>query len=130
MENKAEDVRLDKWLWAARFFKTRSQAAQAVTGGKVHLNGNRAKPARSVQINDNLVISKSGMEFHVRVLQLSRYRRPATEAKLLYEETEESKKAREEFREMRKMAGAGYTAPGGKPSKRDRRKIITFTRKN
>ena len=68
MEKQPEDIRLDKWLWAARFFKTRSQAAQAVSGGKVHLNGNRTKPAHPVQINDQLVITKDGMEFHVTVL--------------------------------------------------------------
>jgi len=130
MEKQPEDIRLDKWLWAARFFKTRSQAAQAVSGGKVHLNGNRTKPAHPVQINDKLVITKDGLEFRVTVLAVVKYRRPAVEACQLYLESEESIQARQEYRELRKMAGEGFRAPSGKPSKRDRRKIINFTRKN
>lgn len=130
MEKQADDIRLDKWLWAARFYKTRSQAAQAVNGGKVHLNGNRTKPARPVQVNDQLVISKDGMEFHITVLAVAKLRRPAIEARQLYIESEESIKARQEYRELRKMAGEGFKAPSGKPSKRDRRRIINFTRKN
>ncbi len=129
MEKQPEDIRLDKWLWAARFFKTRSQAAQAVSGGKVHLNGSRTKPSRPVQVNDQLVITKDSMEFRITVLAVSKYRRPAVEARQLYHESEESIKARQEYRELRRMAGEGFKAPSGKPSKRDRRRIINFTRK-
>jgi ribosome-associated heat shock protein Hsp15 len=130
MGNNIENIRLDKWLWAARFFKTRPQAAQAVTGGKVHLNGNRVKAARTVAIDDNLVITKGIVEFSVKVLGVSQYRRPAVEAQLLYEESEQSIKIREENRVLRKMNRAGYLAPAKKPGKRDRRKIKSFTRKD
>jgi ribosome-associated heat shock protein Hsp15 len=129
MEKNAEIVRLDKWLWAARFFKTRSLATQAVNGGKVHVNGSRSKAAHSVVIGDTLIISIGTMEFHVEVLAISRFRRPAAEARLLYAETAESIAVREEQREMKKMIGAGFSAPAQKPGKRDRRKIRSFTRK-
>jgi ribosome-associated heat shock protein Hsp15 len=129
-QKQTEGVRLDKWLWAARFFKTRSMAAKAISGGKVHLNGNRVKAARTVEETDLLLITIGTMEFHVTVLAVSKYRRPAKEARLLYVESEESIQLREEQRDLRKMAGTGYTAPLGKPSKRDRRKIKSFTRKD
>jgi ribosome-associated heat shock protein Hsp15 len=130
MEKNIESIRLDKWLWAARFFKTRSQASQAVNGGKVHLNGNRIKAARTVTIGDNLEITRGVVEFSVKVLGTSKYRRPAVEAQLLYEESEESIEKREKNRMMRKMNRAGYSAPAKRPGKRDRRKIKSFTRKD
>ncbi len=125
-----DNIRLDKWLWATRFYKTRSIASKAVNGGRVHVNGQRVKAARIVRIGDCLNIKRGLIEFTVNVLALSKYRRPASEARLLYEETEESMKAREESRETRKMVFAGYKAPGKRPSKRDRRKIKSFTRKD
>jgi len=125
-----DTVRLDKWLWAARFFKTRSLAAQAINGGKVHLNGNRAKAARIVSVNDQLRITIGFMEFNITVLALAKFRGPAKDARLLYFESEESIRAREEQRELRKMANAGFRGPVKKPSKRDRRKIKSFTRKD
>ncbi|MGB3225373.1 MAG: RNA-binding S4 domain-containing protein [Desulforhopalus sp.] len=130
MESNNEPIRLDKWLWAARFFKTRSMAAQAINGGKVHLNGNRVKAARNVTVGDQLCITIGFMEFHITVLALAKYRRPAKEASLLYVESDESIKAREGQRELRRLANAGYAAPAQKPSKRDRRKIKSFTRKD
>lgn len=130
MEKNTEIVRLDKWLWAARFFKTRSLASQAVNGGKVHVNGHRGKAAHSVVIGDKLIISIGTMEFHVAVLALARFRRPAAEAQLLYAETAESIAARVEQREMKKMLSAGFSAPSQKPGKRDRRKIRSFTRED
>ena len=130
METNTEAIRLDKWLWAARFFKTRSMAGQAIKGGKVHVNGNRAKAARNVLVGDQLRITIGFMEFHVRVLALARFRRPAKEAKLLYVESDESIKNREEQRDLRRMANAGYAGPVKKPSKRDRRKIKSFTRRD
>ena len=123
-----EKIRLDKWLWAARFFKTRTLASQAANGGKVHLNGQRVKAARKVMIGDCLTITKGYTEFTVTVLAVSKYRRPAVEARLLYQELEESIKAREDTRQTRKMVFAGFKAPGKRPSKRDRRKIKAFTR--
>lgn len=129
MENN-ETIRLDKWLWAARFFKTRSMATQAVNGGKVHINGNRTKAAHNVTVGDRLVIGIGPVEFHVTVLGIARFRRPAAEARLLYLESEESVKVREEQRELRRLANVGFTAPAKKPGKRDRRKILSFTRKD
>jgi ribosome-associated heat shock protein Hsp15 len=130
MEKNVDEVRLDKWLWAARFFKTRSMATKAINGGKVHVNGQRAKAARIVSVSDELIITIGTMEFHVKVLGLSRFRRPAKEARLLYIESEESIRVREEQRDLRRMANAGYQGPARKPSKRDRRKIKSFTRKD
>jgi ribosome-associated heat shock protein Hsp15 len=128
MEENNEAIRLDKWLWAARFFKTRSMAATAINGGKVHANGNRVKAARSVSVGDKLRITIGFMEFNVTVLALAKFRRPAKEASLLYVESDESIKARADQRELRRMANAGYAGPVKKPSKRDRRKIKSFTR--
>lgn len=124
-----EKVRIDKWLWAARFFKTRSMASQAVSGGKVHLNDSRIKPARTVSPGDMLQITKGHLEFHVKVVALSDKRGPASQAQLLYEETEESIAVREENRELRKALNLSHNPPATKPNKRDRRKIKTFIRK-
>ncbi|THB71806.1 MAG: RNA-binding protein [Desulfobulbaceae bacterium] len=124
-----ESVRIDKWLWAARFFKTRSLAARAVQGGKVHLNGSRVKPARSVAKGDKLEVTKGDLKFHIVIRAISRYRRPAVEARLLYEESEESIREREETREMKRMVRASHMPPAGKPDKRERRKIRDFIRK-
>lgn len=126
----AEKIRLDKWLWAARFFKTRALAAEAVNGGKVHLNNNRVKASRPVTIGDSLRITRGHVEFNVGVLALSSQRRPAIEARQLYEETAESIKKRESERELRKALNVGHSPPATKPNKKDRRKIKTFTRKS
>ncbi len=130
MKETKEKVRLDKWLWAARFFKTRSRAAQAVNGGKVHLNGSRVKAARAVNVGDDLLVSRGNVEFKIKVMGLSLYRRPAVEAQLLYDEYEESILAREENRELRRMFNVSHSAPAKKPNKRDRRKIKEFVRKD
>ncbi|MFT5701875.1 MAG: ribosome-associated heat shock protein Hsp15 [Desulforhopalus sp.] len=130
MEKDDSAVRLDKWLWAARFFKTRSMATTAVNGGKVHLNGARVKSGRNVAINDQLIITIGVMTFAITVLGISKYRRPAKEAQFLYVESEESIKARLEQRDLRRMSNNGYAAPVTKPTKRDRRKIKSFTRKD
>ena len=125
-------VRLDKWLWAARFFKTRSIASQAVNGGKVHCNAKRVKAARLVQIGDELTIRRGQSEFTVIVEKLNNKRRPAKEAVTLYTETDESIKAREEGREQRRLLrniNENY-GPAKRPGKRDRRLIINFTRKS
>ena len=124
-------VRIDKWLWAARFFKTRSLATQAVSGGKVHLNGQRVKPAHPVRPDDELRIQRGGLEMTVRVLALSEQRRPAPEAAALYQETPASQEARERGREERQLWRSIHdnARPAGRPSKRDRRLIRTFVRK-
>jgi ribosome-associated heat shock protein Hsp15 len=123
-------VRIDKWLWAARFFKTRALAAQAVGGGKVQVNGNRAKSSRIVQVGDTLRVRRGEVEFTMVVLGLSGSRGPATVARLLYAETEESVRLRLEAAQMRSLLAAGQAAPVKRPDKRDRRKIREFTRKD
>jgi len=124
-----DKVRIDKWLWAARFFKTRSQAAQAVTGGKVHVNEARVKPSRMVGVGDQLRIHKGPYEFVVSVQGIASRRKSAPEARLLYEETEQSMLAREDVKETRRLEkAAGNFGPPRKPSKRDRRLIKKFIR--
>lgn len=123
-----ESQRLDKWLWAARFYKTRSLAVEAINGGKVHLNNNRVKPSRTIKPDDVLTISKPPYEHVITVLGFSKQRRPAPEAQLLYQESEESKLKREQLHEQIKNQPLGYRHEKGRPSKRDRRHIIKFTR--
>jgi ribosome-associated heat shock protein Hsp15 len=116
-------VRLDRWLWAARWFKTRALATQAVTGGKVHLNGRRVKPATDLRVGDDLRIVKGPYTFAVVVRDLAERRGPAKDAALLYEETEESLEARELRRiQMRDMPVPSYEGKG-RPTKRERRKL-------
>lgn len=122
-------VRLDKWLWAARFFKTRSLASQAVAGGKVQVDGLRAKPSREVAVGDFLRIQKDQEEFVIVVRAVSGQRRGAPEAQLLYEETQDSIAARVEARETRRLLRVAGAAPPGRPGKRDRRLIRRFTKK-
>lgn len=125
MANGSDRVRLDKWLWAARFFKTRALATEAVNGGRVHVNGQRAKPSKVVRLGDEIVMTRPGaapMTLHVR--GLSDRRGPAPEAQALYEETPESMEAREKDRLMRKMAPPPPGAEmGSRPTKRDRRRL-------
>lgn len=127
MNDATAGVRLDKWLWAARFYKTRALAVEAINGGHVHLNGARPKPARTVQCGDELVIRKSGMEFTVTVNGLSEQRGPAAAAQQLYQESEESRVRRETLAEERRLAAAAGALPARRPDKRGRRQIIRFT---
>lgn len=123
-----EGQRLDKWLWAARFYKTRNLAVEAINGGKVHLNNNRVKPSRTIKPDDVLTISKPPYEHIITVLGVSKQRRPAPEAQQLYQESEESKLKREQLHEEIKNQPLGFRHEKGRPSKRDRRHIIKFTR--
>jgi ribosome-associated heat shock protein Hsp15 len=126
-ENTCVDsVRVDKWLWATRFFKTRSLAARACELGRIQAHGQPAKPAREIRIKDMLRITNDGGDFHVEVLLLSEVRGPAAVAQTLYRETEESKEARLKAAAERKAAMQYAPAPTSRPSKRDRRKIIQF----
>lgn len=127
---EAPKVRLDKWLWAARFFKTRALATDAVNGGHVHLNGARVKPARPVRIGDELTIRKGAQEFVVTIRDVSDRRGPASEARRLYEESAESIEARESSAQARRLAAAGAPRPEKRPDKRSRRRIIRFIDKN
>ncbi len=119
-------VRIDKWLWAARFFKSRALAAKACELGRVQANHQSAKPAREIKAGDMLHIKTEGGEFEVEVLQLSEIRGPAAVAQTLYRETEGSKELRQKAREERKATMNYSPAPAGRPSKRDRRRIIQF----
>jgi ribosome-associated heat shock protein Hsp15 len=119
-------VRIDKWLWAARFFKTRSLATRACELGRIQSNGHPAKPAREVKIGDMLRITNDGGEFQVEVLELSEVRGPAAVAQTLYRETEASREARLKAAAERKAAMQFEPMPTGRPSKRDRRRIIQF----
>jgi ribosome-associated heat shock protein Hsp15 len=121
-------VRLDKWLWAARFYKTRSAAATAIDGGKVDVGGDRAKRSRLVQAGDVVVIRRPPYEHHLVVRGLSETRGPAKEAALLYEETAESREARERLAYQLKNAPTLTFHGAGRPTKRDRRVIDKLKR--
>jgi len=124
-----DKVRIDKWLWAARFFKTRSLAAKAVGGGRVQVNNARVKPARLVQAGEELRIRGQQDEFVVTVLAVATRRRSAREAQLLYKETKESIAARVAAREKRRLDAMGRLQPTRRPTKRERRQIVSFTGK-
>ena len=119
-------VRMDKWLWAARFFKTRALAAKACDLGRIRSHGTEAKPARDVKVGDLLHIRTEGAEFEVEVLGLSQVRGPAAAAQTLYRETEQSKEARARAAAERKTMQEFMPLPERRPSKRDRRRIIQF----
>jgi ribosome-associated heat shock protein Hsp15 len=119
-------VRMDKWLWAARFFKTRALAAKACDLGRIRSHGTEAKPARDVKVGEMLQIQTEGGEYEVEVLGLSEMRGPATVAHTLYRETEASKEAREKVAAERKAMQEFMPLPERRPSKRDRRRIIQF----
>lgn len=119
-------VRIDKWLWAARFFKTRAMASRACELGRIQSNQQLAKPAREVRVGDLLHIKTEGPEFEVEVLLLSEVRGPAPVARTLYRETEASQALRLKMAEDRKLLKNFTPAPVGRPSKRDRRKINQF----
>lgn len=123
-------MRLDKWLWAARFFKTRQIAIEAINGGKVHLNGQRSKPGKEVKAGSQLRIHKGSLEWEITVRVIPKQRRPAAEAIHFYEETEQSRLKREQMIEdQRILKAAAPKMPTSKPSKRDRRMIHRFTGK-
>ena len=122
-------VRIDRWLWAARFFKTRALAQAAIRGGHVHLNGVRVKPSRELKVGDSLSIARGVERFDIEVLGLSEKRGPAKVAAELYEEDPASIARRESEREERRLQRQLVTGPERRPDKRARRKIIRFTRK-
>src|SRR5688572_33012006 len=122
-------MRIDKWLWAARFFKTRSQATDAVDAGHVDINGDRAKPAKPVKPGDELRVRVHQNTFVVHVRALSERRGPAAEAQLLYEETPESRAERARLAEQRRLAPTPAYEEGGRPTKRDRRDMARVKRR-
>lgn len=129
MPGNPDSMRLDKWLWAARFYKTRANATEAVNGGKVHFNGQRAKPSRVLQCGDELTIQRGPYQYIVIVRAMSKQRGPATLAQTLYEETAESLAAREKLAEQRRAQEVQTASPQSRPDKRSRRHIIRFTRR-
>lgn len=127
-ESNSDRHRIDKWLWCARFFKTRSLAAQAVSGGKVHVNGERVKPAHNVRVGDRLGIVINGADAEFDVVGLPERRGPAPEAQGHYKETPESIERRTKLREQHRLAEISRPRPEGRPDKRDRRKIVKIQR--
>lgn len=123
-------VRIDKWLWAARFFKTRSLATDAVAGGKVQLNQQRTKPAKELHLGDELIIRTGYIERTVIVQALSKQRRSAKEAAVLYEETPESIQHRENAADLHRQAAALRPRGVGRPTKKERRTIHRFIQKS
>jgi ribosome-associated heat shock protein Hsp15 len=129
-KRRQDAVRLDKWLWAARFFKTRSLATQGVNGGKVELNGARPKPSKDVRLGDQLRIRLGPYIHAITVRGLSDRRGPASAAALLFEESAESIAERERLREQHRLAPAAQYEEGGRPTKKDRREMSSFKRRN
>lgn len=127
MDATAARMRIDKWLWAARFFKTRSLAAQAVEGGKVRVNDARVKPAKDIAVGDEIVVHIGELEWVIVVRALSAQRGPATAAQQLYEEREDSRARRFEAIAARKAQLDPLRVERGRPTKRDRRMIRRFT---
>lgn len=126
MSEMEDRARVDKWLWAARFYKTRSLAAEAVAGGKVQVNGERVKRAKPLQIGDEIRIRLGPYEHHVVVRELSTHRGPAARALELYEETPESRAARERLALQLKSLHSAFIPERGRPTKKDRRDIRRF----
>lgn len=128
MSESDEPIRVDKWLWAARFFKTRALAAEAVNGGKVEIDGHHAKPSRIVRVGDQLTIRRGPYEWTIIVKQVARLRGPAPQAQQLYAETPESELKRQATTAQLKLEQAPQFDAPGRPTKRDRREIARFTK--
>lgn len=126
--NAVKAIRLDKWLWAARFFKTRRLASEAIKGGKVTVDGVKAKPAKEVRIGQSVHVSKGAVELRVNVDALSNKRGPATEAQALYTETPESLERRERLRARQRETAATIPRLDRRPERRDRRQLAAFKR--
>ena len=126
-DGSSSEIRIDKWLWAARFFKTRSLAAEAVTGGKVEVNGARAKPSRVVRPGDEINVRRGPYEWKLVVKDVAKLRGPAPLAQRLYEETEASVRQREAAIAQLRLEQPPELASPGRPSKKDRRAIARFT---
>ncbi|AGB76387.1 MULTISPECIES: ribosome-associated heat shock protein Hsp15 [Pseudocitrobacter] len=125
-EKSVAGVRLDKWLWAARFYKTRALAREMVDGGKVHYNGQRSKPSKIVELNAQITLRQGNDERTVVVKSITEQRRPASEAMLLYEETAESIEKREKVALARKLNALTMPHPDRRPDKKERRDLMRF----
>ena len=122
------ETRIDKWLWAARFFKTRSLAAAAVKSGKVRINSNRAKPSRMVSIDDQITVQRGDFSFDIRVTEIVEKRVSAKQAQLLYSESEQSIRQREELVETKRIERKASADYGGRPDKKQRRDLLRLQR--
>ncbi len=122
----ADGIRLDKWLWAARFFKTRQLATEAINGGKVHVDGQRVKPSKTIRPGTRMTIQKGTLSWEIEVKAVVKQRRPASEAALLYEEAEDSRLRRQDLVREQRESGQRGSGPGNRPNKRDRRMIQRF----
>lgn len=125
-EKSSEEVRLDKWLWAARFYKTRAMAREMIEGGKVHYNGQRSKPGKVVELNAELTLRQGNDERTVVVVGITAQRRPASEAQQLYHETDASIEKREKMAQARKMNALTMPHPDRRPDKKERRDLMKF----
>ena len=125
-EKPSDGVRLDKWLWAARFYKTRALAREMIDGGKVHYNGQRSKPSKLVELNATLTLRQGNDERTVVIKAITEQRRPTPEAVLLYEETAESVEKREKTALARKMNALTMPHPDRRPDKKERRDLMKF----
>lgn len=125
-EKQEQAVRLDKWLWAARFYKTRALAREMIEGGKVHYNGQRSKPGKVVELNAVLTLRQGNDDRTVLIVGISEQRRPANEASALYEETQESIEKREKVALARKMNALTMPHPDRRPDKKERRDLMKF----
>ena len=129
-KTQSTSMRVDKWLWCARFYKTRSQATAAIRAGRVKLNGSRIKPGKELRCQDQLEISLNGYRFDISVEALAKTRGSASSAAGLFQEDAQSKTARLELQQQKKLANQAIANDGRRPDKRQRRKIIAFTRKS
>ena len=125
-EKSSEEVRLDKWLWAARFYKTRAIAREMIEGGKVHYNVQRSKPGKVVELNAELTLRQGNDERTVIVADISAQRRPASEAQQLYRETDASIEKREKMAQARKLNALTMPHPDRRPDKKERRDLMKF----
>lgn len=125
-EKQEQAVRLDKWLWAARFYKTRALAREMIEGGKVHYNGQRSKPGKAVELNALLTLRQGNDDRTVLIVGISEQRRPANEASMLYEETQESIEKREKMAQARKLNALTMPHPDRRPDKKERRDLMKF----
>ena len=130
LEEEKEAVRLDKWLWAARFYKTRTLAKEMIDGGKVHYNGQRSKPNKIVEVGATLKVRQGSDEKEIVVVALSTQRRGAPEAQRLYRETEQSLANREKLAIARKMNALSMPHPDRRPDKKERRDLLKFKHQN
>jgi ribosome-associated heat shock protein Hsp15 len=127
-DEKADNHRLDKWLWHARFYKTRSLATAAINGGKVHLNAERVKPAHRVRVGDRLSLGLQGIVAEFEILELPRRRGPAAEAQTCFLETPASVERRAKLRDQQRLAQVSRPRPDARPDKRDRRRLMRLQR--